>query len=161
MSFPINSVRRKSTHLSFRSVHKIHVYYRVPTMQGVNILVVFLIDCKCNYCSIDPFTFVSWFTRCGSSVFRTSTSGQTSIKRATEASSLPYYLVANYRLWWRQVAQQGKTFVGNHADNLLAFMPLNSYEQDQWGNPYLSMWLTNHDLYLSLVCKSPQFVQKL
>lgn len=28
---------------------------------------------------------------------------------------------------------ESKTFVGNHADNLLAFMPLNSNEQDQWG----------------------------
>lgn len=53
-----------------------------------------LTDCQCNYCSINPVTSVSWFTRCGASLFRTSTSGQTSVERATEASSLPYYMVA-------------------------------------------------------------------
>lgn len=105
-------------------------------LERLNTVVFSLTDCQCHYCSISSFTFVSWFTRCGSSLFRTSTSGQTSIERATEASSLPYYLVANYvnKLLQRQDAQQEKrTFVGNHVDDLLAFMPLNSNEKDQWG----------------------------
>jgi len=115
---------------------KVNCVSQALVLERFNTVVFSLTDCQCNYCSINSFTFVSWFTRCGSSLFRTSTSGQTSIERATEASSLPYYVVANYtnKLSQRQDAQQEKrTFVGNHVDDLLAFMPLNSYEQDQWG----------------------------
>lgn len=52
-------------------------------------------DRKCNDRPINPVTLVSRVTRCGSSLLRTSTSGQTSVKGAAEAPRLPHHVVAS------------------------------------------------------------------
>lgn len=52
-------------------------------------------DRECDDRPIDPVTLVSRVTRRGSSLLRTSTSGQTSVQGAAEAPGLPHHVVAS------------------------------------------------------------------
>lgn len=53
-------------------------------------------DRQCDHGASHPSPPVSRVTGCGSPLFRASTSGQTSVERATEASRLPHNLVADW-----------------------------------------------------------------